>query len=231
MATDNSIKATYSKNMWGFVAVHTAIAWSIAASGALSGARMMTAWQATLDERSIVFGLLPIVTLILNGIIPTHVKEILVFWRLKNPLPGCRAFSQLAPKDPKVDPAELRRRYGEFPQAPEEQNRLWYQIYKNHRDNPAIMQGLRAYLMSRDLAGISFCLLFLGVVFVVITTPSRQVAALYLGTLVIQYLLLALTARFAGDRLVCNSLAQNMASPHEKGERLDLDFKQRSADK
>lgn len=221
MATDNSIKATYSKNVWGFVAVQTVIAWSIAASGALSDATIMTAWQAALDERSIVFGLLPIVTLVLNGILPTHVKEILVFWRLKNPLPGCRAFSQLAPMDPKVDPAELRRRYGEFPQAPEEQNRLWYKIYKKHHDNPAIVQGLRAYLMSRDLAGISFCLLFLGVALVVITTPSRQMVALYLSALVVQYLLLALTARFAGDRLVCNSLAQDMASPREMGDRQD----------
>lgn len=217
MTADNSIKATYSKNVWGFVAVHTAISWSIAVSGALSGSTIMTAWQAVLDERSIVFGLLPIVTLVLNGILPTHVKEILVFWRLKNPLPGCRAFSQLAPKDPKVNPAELRRQYGELPQAPEEQNRLWYKIYKKHRDNPAIVQGLRAYLMSRDLAGISFCLLFLGVALVLLTTPSRQVTALYLSALVVQYLLLSLTARFAGDRLVCNSLAQDMASPQEMG--------------
>ena len=54
---------------------------------------------------------LHLVVLVLSYFLPESMKNKIVYWRLKNSLPGTRAFSELAPKDPRIDLVGLEKRY------------------------------------------------------------------------------------------------------------------------
>src|SRR5690606_23973690 len=89
----------------------------------------------TNDFRSIVTfrtsGILiaPLILFALNGILSSNQKAILVFWRIKNPLPASRAFSVHAQKDTRVNMDQIRVLHHPLPSLPEQQNSLWYKIY------------------------------------------------------------------------------------------------------
>lgn len=51
--------------------------------------------------------LTPIILSIACGLLPASWKAVLVFWRVKNPLPGCRAFSHVMKSDPRINPSLL----------------------------------------------------------------------------------------------------------------------------
>lgn len=134
-------------------------------------------------------------------------KARLVFWRWHNPLPGSQAFTKYGPKDSRVDMAHVARVAGALPTNPEDQNRVWYRLYKTVRDLPAVASVHREYLLLRDFSCISV-LLFLalpafgwwwGM-------PIRLVAFHALG-LVVEYLLVRRAACRAGRRLVVNVLS------------------------
>jgi hypothetical protein len=44
-----------------------------------------------------------ILAMIFNGLVGGNFKAKLVFWRLHDPLPGCRAFSHYLHIDPRID--------------------------------------------------------------------------------------------------------------------------------
>ena len=54
--------------------------------------------------------------IVLDGLVPEVLKDILVFWRWPHPLPGCRAFSTFAPKYPHLINIEaIRKRVKPWP--------------------------------------------------------------------------------------------------------------------
>lgn len=65
--------------------------------------------------RASLTALLPIPVLILSSLISSDHKAILVFWRLKHPLPGARAFSVHAPADHRIDLVKLKKNVGSSP--------------------------------------------------------------------------------------------------------------------
>ena len=48
-----------------------------------------------------------ILTLLINGILKTDYKNIMVFWKVKQPLPSYRVFSHLVKNDHRIDYDEL----------------------------------------------------------------------------------------------------------------------------
>ncbi len=64
-------------------------------------------------EQSIGFISLPIAVHIINGLIDSNYKPMLVFWRIKCPLPGCRAFTELIQNDSRINIESLKRKFGE----------------------------------------------------------------------------------------------------------------------
>jgi len=151
--------------------------------------------------------LLPIPALILSSLISANVKAILVFWRIKYPLPGSRAFSVHASADHRIDLARLKKHVGEFPVDERDQNAKWYSLYKLVDSDPSVADSHKNYLLFRDIAAMSFILVpvvpaamyFSGV------DQSRILicAAWFLG----QYLVVAFAARSTGVRFVQNVLA------------------------
>jgi hypothetical protein len=157
--------------------------------------------------RASLSALLPIPALILSSLISSDHKAILVFWRIKHPLPGARAFSVHAPADHRIDLIKLKKNVGEFPTAERDQNSKWYGLYKQVDSDASVVDSHKNYLLFRDIAAMSLLLVptlplilyFSGV------DPTRMFisAAWFLG----QYLITAFAARTTGIRFVQNVLA------------------------
>jgi len=182
-------------------------------AGVLTGGLNLEALADSLDplrlSASAIGGVL---SLLLLNLLPTPVKGMLVYWRRRNVLPGSRAFTDLGPKDERVDMDALRRTYGPLPTEPATQNKLWYRIYQKREDRPGVRDAQRSYLLYRDLASVSLLLLGLLVVAsaVLLRLPGR-VEWVFACLLVGVYVLAAINARNSGHRFVTNVLAAESA--------------------
>ncbi len=148
----------------------------------------------------------PLLLFLLNGLISSHQKAVLVFWKLKNPLPGSEAFSKLSKNDTRIDRAKLKSVYGSLPKSPIEQNKLWYKIYKKNSSNTIVSDSHRAFLLARDLT--SLCVLF--VIFLgipVLIIGQWPISLYYFLGLLLQYVIVVIGAQNRGRRLVTNVLA------------------------
>ena len=166
----------------------------------------------TLNRKNgLVVAMMPILVLVLSGLISAELKAILVFWRVKNALPGHRVFTKLAQRDARIDMNDLRKKLGDIPRAAKEQNTCWFKLYKKHESAPTVENPHRSFLLARDLASIAlifsigggFGLAFGGVKFTTV--------ALYVVVMLAQYFLLAVVARNHGNRLVCNVIVEHLA--------------------
>lgn len=157
--------------------------------------------------RASLTALLPIPALILSSLISADHKAILVFWRVKHPLPGSRAFSVHAQADHRIDLAKLKKNVGEFPVSERDQNSKWYGLYKQVDSDPSVVDSHKNYLLFRDIASMSLLLVPVlpAVLYFSGVNPTRILisAAWFLG----QYLITAFAARTTGIRFVQNVLA------------------------
>ena len=145
--------------------------------------------------------------IVLTGLLSANAKARLVFWRWRHPLPGSRAFTEVARTDPRVDLARIRNAHGTLPRAPDQQNRLWYQIYQRHQRSPAVSDTHLRFLFCRDGAAASVILfLFVGAI-VAWARPAALLGVAALTLLALQYLFFAIAGRFYGDRMICSVLA------------------------
>jgi hypothetical protein len=211
MAKD--LKSEYRIHLRVFVVVHVAIAWSMVTLGALDLTGANSLMEKLLAKGGVAAGLLPIVTLVLNGWVKSSYKEVLVFWRTREALPGHRAFTELAPGDSRIDLQRLEASHGVLPTEPEEQNRLWYRLHRKHEERPELRGAHRDYLLARDLTAMGFFLIFAGVAVVAWAGLWSRGGAYYFVALVVEYLVLATAGRHYGERLVCNVLAVEGAGP------------------
>ncbi|QIH33409.1 hypothetical protein [Sphingobacterium sp. DR205] len=148
----------------------------------------------------------PLLLFLLNGLISSHQKAVLVFWKLRNPLPGSEAFSKLSKNDTRIDRVKLKDTYGSLPKSPVEQNKLWYKIYKKNSSNIIVSDSHRAFLLARDLT--SLCILF--VVFLgipILSVDQWPINLYYFLGLLLQYIVVVIGAQNRGRRLVTNVLA------------------------
>jgi hypothetical protein len=152
-------------------------------------------------------GAATIVTLLVTGILSRETKAILVHWRLSDVMPGCRAFSEIVYKDHRVDPSRLLEKLGSFPELPEEQDRLFYRIYKQHQEDVGVKDAHKSYLLFRELATISIVSLVLGTGLALVFSRSFSAAGTYYAITGVAYVFTALAARRASIRLVANTLA------------------------
>jgi len=154
----------------------------------------------------------PVIVLLLTSILPTALKEALVFWRVRDVLPGHRAFSVYAQKDPRIDLARLRTAAADFPAAARDQNSLWYRLYRQVEADPGVAQAHRHFLLFRDLTALSLLLTIVAPLVLYVLGASATAAWLAVALFGAQYLASALAGRFRGVRFVCNVLALHGAS-------------------
>ena len=159
-----------------------------------------------------VAALVPIIVFVLNGLLSADIKSIIVFWRAKNPLPGSRVFTELGPKDARIDMNRLEQIVGTIPIEPKDQNSLWYRHYKIHQECLIVKTAHRHFLLARDMTAVTLVMLILLPCSIVITSKNWQGALIYLGILLAQYIALTLAAQGHGKRFACNVLAEMCAS-------------------
>ena len=162
-------------------------------------------------------GLFPLISfpfvIVLEGIIHSNHKAMLVFWRRKNPLPGCRAFSDIAPNDPRISMEHLKKMYPEgMPENPKEQNAAWYDLYKQHQNKPIVYDAHRFFLLTRDLAVMTFILMPFCIVAHLFWKSAPTTIGYHVLTLAVIAILVCLSAQSYGKRLVENVFAEATTS-------------------
>jgi hypothetical protein len=161
-------------------------------------------------KNGLVVAMMPVLVLVLSGLVSSSIKANLVFFRLKDPLPGHRAFSKLAPADPRIRMAELRAKIGALPRSPKEQNALWYKLYKLHEGAQIVETSHRSFLLARDLATISLLFAVIGSLGLVLG-GTGWVTLAYFGIMMGQFVALAVVASNHGKRMVCNVIVEHLS--------------------
>ncbi len=159
-----------------------------------------------------VAGLSPAIVLVLNGILSVNIKAIIIFWKIKNPLPGSMAFTKLGPSDERINMNRVKQIIGTIPTDMNEQNSLWYKYYKKYQDIPMIKAAHKHFLLTRDMASITLLMLVMLPCSIIIVNNNWKGAFIYSGILVCQYIFLAISAQNYGKRFVCNVLAEMCAT-------------------
>ena len=153
----------------------------------------------------------PLFVSILTGIINAQLNDInkarLVFWRYRNPLPGCRAFSKYMSSDPRIDRDGLKNHQDPLPVQPDEQNALWFRWYRECQAEAGVEQVHRAYLFTRDYAAISFLLVFGLGALALWQIRNLSVLCAYGLVLLAQYFMVRRAAYNHGTRFVTTVLA------------------------
>lgn len=149
---------------------------------------------------------------LLANILPAGLKHAIVFVGYRHALPGHRC-NRLCAKDARIDLSLAAQRWPRLfsEQTPDsERNPIWYrEIYKPIKDDPAVRQSHRAFLLYRD-AVAAVTLLFLAAVFFQLFsnwTPVRDLSIWSILFLFAEDLALLTAARAAGNRMTVNAVA------------------------
>ncbi len=206
--TKKPLKAQNVPWIWAVVVADALAVIAFAYPAALDQAASLLASGAKLAGASIA----PVVVLLLTSLIPSDVKAMLVYWRVKDVLPGSRAFSRYARRDERIDLDALKAKVGEFPRSGKDQNALWYRLFKERDNEPEVSEAHRLFLLFRDLAALSVLLGLVAPVVLVLLGASLTAVATAAAIFGAQYVACAVAARFHGVRMVCNVLALHAAA-------------------
>jgi len=166
-----------------------------------------TSLTLLMSMRAALMMVLPIAVLLLSSLIPHNVKAMLVYWKLKNVLPGHQAFTRYGPSDPRVDMAALKKNVGALPTEPAEQNAFWYKLYRRVESENSVVDAHKMYLLWRDAAALSLPLVIALPLLLRWNGASTKAAWIACAIFAVQYLLTQMAARHSGIRFVCNVLA------------------------
>jgi hypothetical protein len=215
MASKNKAKTPHLKTL-NTPTVILFITWCLAIY-AVFGVNLDSFWgnlqtkYALLNKKNgLALTMMPVLILVLSGVVSSKVKEHLVFWKFKNALPGHRAFTKLAPNDPRIDMSELRNKLGNVPRAAKDQNTSWFKLYKMHENALTVRHAHRLFLLARDLAVISLLFALLGSVGLLAGGVGWR-SLLYLVTMLAHYIILAVVAQNHAKRMVCNVLVEHLS--------------------
>ena len=119
-------------------------------------------WTKLRNPQGIIAVIIVPLTIVLEGFLSSHIKAVLVFCRFKDPLPGNRAFSEIAKNDHRVDLNKLVKIFsGNLPQSSINQNKEWYKLYRKHEDKVRVLDAHRSFLLTRDLTALTAILILI----------------------------------------------------------------------
>jgi len=154
----------------------------------------------------------------LTNLLPVAWKHKLAFFRLKNEMAGHRVVD-LCARDPRLTADSLREKWPALFNADTEieiRNSLWYDlIYRPVRDKPEVVQAHRSFLLYRDCAGGYFVLLTSSLAYALASLLSAlpQIDIVIPLLFWLFFVLLALAAQSAGNRMVVNAVAIALDPP------------------
>jgi hypothetical protein len=146
----------------------------------------------------------------LSLMLPRQVKDALVYLRWPYAAPGHRAFSIHAQRDHRVDydrlKTEIPELQAQWSLTPEQENKIWYRLFKSHEKDPSVSHAHRMWLMYRDLTTLAY--LFFGA-FVIVGLYFRPEInwGFYLIIFILELLIFWRAAWNSGTQLICNVLA------------------------
>jgi hypothetical protein len=202
------LKGKNSIYLWSFISINLAILLSVIVGGKLAGSSIEEFWHRVSAKDGIIAASIPLLAIVLSGVLSDTAKARLVFWRWKDPLPGCRVFTELLGTDPRIDVPALQEKLGELPTEPQAQNALWYRLYEQQRTEVRIWEAHKIYLLTRDMATIAALFVVLFPIALTAATVAWKTAAIYISVLITQYLLTSSAARNYGVRFVLNVLSE-----------------------
>ncbi len=165
-------------------------------------------------------------TFIFDSIIPSWIKDKLVFSYL--PKPGDTIFTDLKRKnnDDRFTTDDVEHYYKDIynridknPKYKEKQNSLWYEIYHKHRDHPIVFGSNRDFLLLRDLL-TQLCVLFIVILGFQIILGIELISNKYCIYSVLMFIILKFSAQIQGKRAVYNVLSVdiNERKKHKEGD-------------
>lgn len=122
---------------------------------AMNGSALAARLEVAAAPGTAAFGLIVVASLLLLGLINPEWRDRIMHWRWRHPLPGCRAFTSVGPRSSHVNMAVLEAQYGPLPSAGQEQNQLFYRIYREFRDDIGVLDAHGRYLAARDIGTIT----------------------------------------------------------------------------
>lgn len=168
------------------------------------------------SDKSLIFLALGIAVVVLDGIIPARFRDRLVHFRWNNPMPGSRAFSKIAPSDSRIDIKKLKASHGRFPKKPDDQNKLFYNLYQSVAKLPSIESGHKSYLLTRDLATMTYILVIPAVMMACYPVFDKSKVGIIVVSGISLAILFSIAAKNHSGRFVANVLAA--ASTGKKNE-------------
>lgn len=159
------------------------------------------------SPQGFVFMAAAILIVVMEGIFSNRIKEVVVFWRLKNRLPGHRAFSYIGPRDPRIDMNKFKHMFPHGPPSnPQEQNAEWYRLFRQHQDKVQVFQSHKAFLLTRDLTSLTIVFIPLGLFGHFLLENKIDMIFYHLMLLFVLYGIISFAARNYGERFVANVL-------------------------
>ena len=211
-AREPYLKGKNAVYLWSFIGANIAVFLSLVVSRQFASSSIDNLWQRVTTKDGIIAACIPILVIVLSGVLSDAGKARLVFWRWRNPLPGCRVFTDLIGTDPRIDVPALRKKHGWFPQDPQAQNALWYRLYRIHKTVPLVWEAHKIYLLTRDMATIAAVFVVLFSIGVLAASVNWKTSLLYVGALTVQYVLVARAAQNYGKRFVLDVLSEESSS-------------------
>jgi hypothetical protein len=148
----------------------------------------------------------PVLVLLGTSLISSDAKASMVFGRFNHAYPGHRAFSLIAPREPRFSMDDLQRNVGALPVSPKQQNALWYRLYKKVEGDVTVSEPHRHYLLLRDLSVMTLALIPVALMGALISGASLERIGMMLATLLAQCVASLIGARHFGIRMVANVL-------------------------
>lgn len=206
MAEGKSLK---EQNAWLIRAVmighFVAFAWVTANPlhlPSLSQPALLAKLEAAAAPGTAALGLIVIASLLLLGMIPPPWRDRLIHRRWTDPLPGCRAFSEVGPKSSHVDMRALEAAIGPLPEAGSDQNKLFFKLYRSYRDDIGVLDAHGRYLAARDCGTITAILMVTLPWLALWATGNIGRSAIYGLALIGSYLLFSIAAKNYSWRMV-----------------------------
>jgi hypothetical protein len=191
-----------------FVGANLAVFLTLFLSNDFSATAVDQFWHRLSAKDGVLAALMPILAIILGGVFSDTWKARLVFWRWRDPLPGCRVFSELLATDYRTDKTALAEKLGDYPQEADKQNALWFSLYRKYGDVERVLESHKSYLLTRDMASISSLFAILFPLGVFAANLKWEVGVIYAAALLLQYVIIAISARNYGNRFVLNVLVE-----------------------
>lgn len=162
-----------------------------------------------------VIPLLSIIGLMILNIIPSNIKEILIFWKIKDRLPSYRWQDKTISTDSRINVKMLNKKYGRKLIA-QKQHDIWYKAYQRFKGEEVILESQKDYLFARDLCITTILILLIIITIYIIgkivLNLDIQFIIINIIILATLYVILNVVTRNNANRFIANVLVLDINS-------------------